>query len=178
MSRRHRLFSEASARFERGVDYELPLRASARAAAMLASLGGGTALPGYSLALAPIEPTQITISADLPDRVAGMAYGPQTVVRRLREVGCEVEEVSSGSSGGGLGLAVRPPSWRPDLTDPNDLAEEVIRIEGYDKVGVTKPRALAGKGRTPAQRLRLSDRPGTGRGWVRRGDQQRVRGRG
>ena len=43
MSRRHRLFSEASARFERGVDRELPLRASAKAAAMLAVLGGGTA---------------------------------------------------------------------------------------------------------------------------------------
>ncbi len=51
---------------------------------------------------------------------------------------------------------VRPPSWRPDLTDPNDLAEEVIRFEGYDKVGIAKPRALAGKGRTPAQRLRIS----------------------
>ena len=46
MSRRHRLFSEASARFERGVDYELPLRASAKAAAMLAELGGGTVVPG------------------------------------------------------------------------------------------------------------------------------------
>ena len=46
MSRRHRLFSQASARFERGVDYELPLRASAKAAAMLAELGGGTSCPG------------------------------------------------------------------------------------------------------------------------------------
>ena len=46
MSRRHRLFSEASARFERGVDRELPLRASAKAASMLASLAGGTAVPG------------------------------------------------------------------------------------------------------------------------------------
>ncbi len=46
MSRRHRLFSEASARFERGVDYELPLRASARAASLLASLGGGSVVAG------------------------------------------------------------------------------------------------------------------------------------
>src|SRR5499433_1909247 len=44
MSRRHRLFSESSARFERGVDYELPLRASAKAVAMLAGLGGGSAV--------------------------------------------------------------------------------------------------------------------------------------
>ncbi len=47
-----------------------------------------------------------------------------------------------------------PPSWRPDLTDPNDLAEEVIRLEGYEKIGIKMPRAIAGKGRTPTQRLR------------------------
>ena len=149
MSRRHRLFSEASARFERGVDYELPLRASAKAAAMLAELGGGTVVSGYSLATAPISPVQISIPDDLPDRVAGVAYGPEVVVRRLREVGCLVSVDQST-------LEVRPPSWRPDLTDPNDLAEEVIRLEGYDKVGVAMPRATAGKGRTATQRLRVA----------------------
>jgi phenylalanyl-tRNA synthetase beta chain len=153
MSRRHRLFSEASARFERGVDYELPVRASARAVALLAQLGGGAAVPGYSLATAPIQPVEIVIAADLPDRVAGVSYGASTVARRLREVGCEVAD---GSSDGALVLTVRPPSWRPDLTDPNDLAEEVIRLEGYDKVGIAMPRAVAGHGRTPAQRLRVS----------------------
>ena len=75
MSRRHRLFSQASARFERGVDYELPLRASAKAAAMLAELGGGTAVPGYTLAAEPVEPVTIVIAADHPDRVAGTTYG-------------------------------------------------------------------------------------------------------
>jgi phenylalanyl-tRNA synthetase beta chain len=147
MSRRHRLFSEASARFERGVDYELPLRASAKAAAMLAELGGGTVVAGYSLASAPIPPVQISIPDDLPDRVAGVAYGPEVVVRRLREVGCLVSVDQST-------LEVQPPSWRPDLTDPNDLAEEVIRLEGYDKVGVSTARAAAGQGRTATQRLR------------------------
>ncbi len=149
MSRRHRLFSEASARFERGVDYELPLRASAKAVSLLASLGGGSAVAGYSLATAPISPVTISLADDLPDRVAGVAYGVDTVVRRLREVGCSVV-VSAGL------LEVEPPSWRPDLTDPNDLAEEVIRIEGYDKVGIAMPRAIAGHGRTAGQRLRIS----------------------
>jgi phenylalanyl-tRNA synthetase beta chain len=149
MSRRHRLFSEASARFERGVDYELPLRASAKAVELLAALGGGAWVPGYSLAKAPIEPARIVIAADLPDRVAGLAYGAETVVRRLREVGCEVTRGSDDL------LTVQPPSWRPDLTDPNDLAEEVIRLEGYERVGITTPKAPAGKGRTPTQRLRI-----------------------
>ncbi len=156
MSRRHRLFSQASARFERGVDYELPIRASAKAAAMLAELGGGTVAPGYTLAVEPVEPVTIVIAADHPDRVAGTAYGTDTVVRRLREVGCTVElgGRSEATPGGRDLLTVTPPSWRPDLADPNDLAEEVIRLEGYEKVGIAMPRATAGKGRTAAQRLR------------------------
>jgi phenylalanyl-tRNA synthetase beta chain len=147
MSRRHRLFSEASARFERGVDHELQPRASARAAAMLAALGGGTAVPGLTYASAPIEPVRIVMTADHPDKVAGVHYGMQTVTSRLREVGCDVK------ADGGM-LTVITPSWRPDLRDPNDLAEEVIRFEGYDKVGIRMPLAPAGRGRTAAQRLR------------------------
>jgi phenylalanyl-tRNA synthetase beta chain len=160
MSRRHRLFSQASARFERGVDYELPLRASAKAAAMLAKLGDGTAVEGYTLASVPITPVQIVIPADHPDRVAGARYGTPTVVSRLREVGCLVEGAAAiagpadGERAGEL-LTVTPPSWRPDLTDPNDLAEEVIRLEGYEKIGIETPRAPAGKGRTATQRLRI-----------------------
>ena len=155
MSRRHRLFSQASARFERGVDYELPLRASAKAAALLAGLGGGTVVPGYTLAAEPVEPVEIEIRADHPDRVAGLTYGADTVVARLREVGCTVRRSGvTGADPGSERLTVTPPSWRPDLTDASDLAEEVIRLEGYEKIGVATPRAVAGHGRTPAQRLR------------------------
>ena len=51
-------------------------------------------------------------------------------------------------------FAVRPPSWRPDLTDPADLVEEVIRLEGYDRVPSVLPAAPAGSGWTAGQRLR------------------------
>jgi len=147
MSRRHRLFSEASARFERGVDRELPLRASAKAAAMLTVLGGGTLVPGCTHASVDVEPVTVTMAPDYPDQVAGMTYGLDTVTGRLRQVGCEVSE-------DGPVLAVRPPSWRPDLTDPSDLAEEVIRLEGYENIPVRMPRATAGRGLTAPQRLR------------------------
>jgi phenylalanyl-tRNA synthetase beta chain len=147
MSRRHRLFSEASARFDRGVDRELPLRASARAAWMLASLAGGSVVPGCTHASADVPRTRITMAADYPDRVAGLGYGPETVTARLRQVGCEV-------SLDGARLDAWPPSWRPDLTDPADLAEEVIRLEGYDNIPVRMPRAAAGRGLTEAQRGR------------------------
>jgi phenylalanyl-tRNA synthetase beta chain len=146
MARRHRLHSEASYRFERGVDRELPLYASAKAVRMLAELGGATARPGVTHAQASIEPVAITIPADHPDRVAGMAYGRNTVVKRLADVGCAVT--------GDDVLTVTPPTWRPDLRDPNDLAEEVIRLEGYENIPARMPAAPPGRGLTPAQRMR------------------------
>jgi len=149
MSRRHRLFSEASARFERGVDRELPLRASAKAASLLGALAGGTVVPGCTHAQVEVEPVSITMAADYPDQVAGMSYGPDTVTRRLRQVGCEVSPERAGQV-----LVAAPPSWRPDLTDPADLAEEVIRLEGYENIPVRMPRATAGRGLTDRQRLR------------------------
>src|SRR3984957_10307592 len=85
MARLHRLYSEASYRFERGVDRELPPRATARAAALLASLGGARTVPGLTQADAPVATVTIELSADYPDRVAGVVYGLDTVVARLEE---------------------------------------------------------------------------------------------
>ncbi len=168
MSRRHRLSSEASYRFERGVDRELPMRATAKAVAMLAELGGAAVVPGCTHAQVPVEPVTITMTAGHPGRVAGVAYGREVVERRLREVGCEVRAAGGGTPAAGGGtpaadgaaraeremLHVVPPSWRPDLSGPNDLAEEVIRLEGYENVPVRLPRAPAGKGLTSGQRMR------------------------
>jgi phenylalanyl-tRNA synthetase beta chain len=165
MSRRHRLYSEASARFERGVDYDLQQRAAARAAVMLADLAGGTLVPGCTFARAPVPPVSIAVAADYPDQVAGVSYGLDTVLRRLRQVGCEVTAVTADDAAhgqhehhhhdrSGTWLTVVPPSWRPDLTDPADLAEEVIRLEGYEHVPIREPRATAGRGLTARQRLR------------------------
>jgi phenylalanyl-tRNA synthetase beta chain len=167
MSRRHRLGSEASARFERGVDRELPLRASARAAALLATLGGGTAEPGCTHAQVDVPPVTVGMEADYPDGVAGVVYGLDTVSRRLRQIGCTVTERGETAEAGehvwhehgkhdrsGRWLTVGPPSWRPDLTDPSDLAEEVIRLEGYENIPVRMPRVTAGHGLTARQRRR------------------------
>ncbi|WP_433323895.1 phenylalanine--tRNA ligase subunit beta [Spirillospora sp. CA-294931] len=146
MSRRHKLHSEASYRFERGVDRELPLYASYRAARMLAELGGAEIVPGVTHADAGAPTVEITMADGHPGKVAGVEYTPETVAERLRQVGCAV-------AGEGT-LTVTPPSWRPDLTDPNDLAEEVIRLEGYEKIPVRPPRPSTGRGLTARQRLR------------------------
>ena len=144
--RRHKLPSEAAKRFERGVDPEAGKAAAQRAVDLLVLVAGGTAEAGVTDIAAPRPLHSITISADHPDRVAGQEYGRETVVRRLQEVGCTVA--------GGDVLVVTPPSWRPDLTDPNDLAEEVIRLEGYAELPSTLPKPPAGQGLTEAQRLR------------------------
>jgi phenylalanyl-tRNA synthetase beta chain len=184
MSRRHKLHSEASYRFERGVDRELPLRASAKAVALLSALGGGRVVPGCAHAQVDVPATVISMAADYPDRVAGVVYGRATVVRRLHEVGCSVRDTrgaapsvapwragaqaapapaganringANGANGMVPVLEATPPSWRPDLTDPADLAEEVIRLEGYENIPSRMPRALAGRGLTARQRLRRS----------------------
>ncbi|GAA2526836.1 phenylalanine--tRNA ligase subunit beta [Pilimelia columellifera] len=146
-ARRHKLPSEASKRFERGVDPALPLVALRRAVQLLVEHGGGSA--GAEVldidAVAPRQP--IGIAADLPERTAGVAYGVDRVAELLREVGCAVEVDADR-------LAVTPPSWRPDLTEPADLVEEVVRLDGYDRVPSILPVAPAGRGLSPDQRRR------------------------
>ncbi|MCF6523181.1 phenylalanine--tRNA ligase subunit beta [Streptomyces sp. JJ36] len=144
-ARRHRLSSEASRRFERGVDPEAASVAAQRTVDLLVLLAGGSAEAGVTEFVAPSGPRTIRIAVDHPDRVAGLTYGREAVVRRLQQVGCDVYGQDE--------LTVTVPSWRPDLTDPNDLAEEVIRLEGYTSLPSTLPRPPAGRGLTERQRL-------------------------
>ncbi|MFI1420374.1 phenylalanine--tRNA ligase subunit beta [Streptomyces sp. NPDC020731] len=158
-ARRHKLSSEASRRFERGVDPAAAAAAAQRTVDLLVLLAGGTAEAGVTEVVAPTAPHTITAPADHPDKVAGVAYGRETVVRRLQEVGCDVYGQDE--------LIVTVPSWRPDLTDPNDLAEEVIRLEGYENLPSTLPRPPAGRGLTARQRLhRRIGRALAGAGYV------------
>ncbi|MEU1624542.1 phenylalanine--tRNA ligase subunit beta [Streptomyces sp. NPDC020096] len=145
-ARRHRLSSEASKRFERGVDPQAASAAAQRTVDLLVLLAGGTAEAGVTEVISPSAPRTISIPADHPDRVAGTEYGRETVVRRLQQVGCDVYGADE--------LVVTVPSWRPDLTDPNDLAEEVIRLEGYENLPSTLPKLPSGRGLTESQLLR------------------------
>ncbi|WP_413756401.1 phenylalanine--tRNA ligase subunit beta [Streptomyces sp. MMBL 11-3] len=158
-ARRHKLASEASKRFERGVDPEAAAAAAQRTVDLLVLLAGGTADAGVTQIVTPSAPHTITIPANHPDKVAGVDYGRETVVRRLQQVGCDVYGQDE--------LIVTVPSWRPDLTDPNDLAEEVIRLEGYENLPSTLPRPPAGLGLTDRQRLhRRVGRALAGAGYV------------
>ncbi|MFF5285625.1 phenylalanine--tRNA ligase subunit beta [Streptomyces sp. NPDC012756] len=158
-ARRHKLGSEASKRFERGVDPQAAAAAAQRCVDLLVLLAGGTAEAGVTEIAAPSAPHTITMPANHPDRVAGVDYGREIVVRRLQEVGCDVYGQDE--------LVVTVPSWRPDLYVPNDLAEEVIRLEGYENLPSTLPKPPAGRGLTDRQRVhRRVGRALAGAGYV------------
>ena len=144
-ARRHRLPSEASKRFERGVDPELAPFAAARAALLLVEHGGAT-IAGRGGAGTPLARPAVTIEAALPARVSGVTIGADTVRQHLTAIGCTIS--------GGDPLIVQPPSWRPDLTAPYDLVEEVVRLTGYDRIPSVLPAVPPGRGLTGRQRLR------------------------
>jgi phenylalanyl-tRNA synthetase beta chain len=144
-ARRHALLSEASRRFERGVDPGVAAAAALRAAALLVEFGGATLVEAITDAGQPVEPTVLRISADLPSRVVGVDYSDDDVVESLREVGCGVEWAGSD-------LIVTAPSWRHDLRDPYDLVEEVARLVGYEKIPSVLPLPPASAGLTGHQR--------------------------
>ena len=145
-SRRHKLPSEASKRFERGVDTQLAPVAAQRVVDLLVEYGGGTAsgmvndvdntVPFPTIAFDPAEVTRLT----------GLTPSTEDVIDILGQIGCDVS--------GSFPLEVAPPSWRPDLVGPAHLVEEIARLIGYDEIETLLPPAPAGRGLTDAQRRR------------------------
>ncbi len=111
---------------------------------LLVEHGGGTAEPGVTVVGEAPAPAPIAMAADLPARISGIEISAETAAADLVAVGCT--ETPDGW------VARRP--WRPDLTDPYDLVEEVVRVVGYDQVPSVLPREAAGRGLTREQRLR------------------------
>ncbi|MQA13181.1 MAG: phenylalanine--tRNA ligase subunit beta [Pseudonocardiaceae bacterium] len=152
-ARRHKLPSEAAKRFERGVDPALPPVATELAAQLLVRYGGATIAPGRTDVGRPELPTPVVMPLGLPDQVAGVRYERGAVVHRLTQIGCRIE-ITGGD--GVTSLVATPPTWRPDLAQPADLVEEVLRLEGYDRIPSQLPPAPPGRGLTVVQRRRRS----------------------
>lgn len=145
--RRHKLPSEASKRFERGVDPTLPEAAADRVAELLVAHGGGRIELGVTKVGSAPSRSPIEMVWDLPARLTGLAIDQDTVVADLTAIGCDLVQSADR-------VAATPPPWRPDLTDPYDLVEEVARIQGYENVPSILPPAPSGAGLTRTQRLR------------------------
>jgi phenylalanyl-tRNA synthetase beta chain len=150
--RRLHLYSEAGRRYERSVDPAISVAALDRCASLLADIANGT-----------IEPTltdwrgdpprddwshpPVTMAIDLPDRTAGVDYADGTTQKRLTQIGAVVTV-------DGDRVTATPPSWRPDLLQPADLVEEVLRLEGLEIIPSVLPLAPTGRGLSPTQKRR------------------------
>ncbi|MDQ1287375.1 MAG: phenylalanyl-tRNA synthetase beta chain, partial [Actinomycetota bacterium] len=147
-ARRHKLATEASRRFERGVDTDLAARAAELAVRLLVEHGGGEAGPVTDVGRG-VPRVPLRMAWDVPNRIVGCTWTREEVVATLTEIGCEV--TSDGDD-----LVVVAPSWRPDLTGGAHLAEEVARLRGYEQIPSVLPVAPAGRGLTHGQRSRRS----------------------
>jgi phenylalanyl-tRNA synthetase beta chain len=122
-SRRHKLSSEASRRLERSVDPTLAEIASARAVELMISHGGATHV-ATSVDGKAILPGRFSLQPSYINSVLGLDMSEKEISQVLQLVGCEVSDK----------FEITPPSWRSDLQAPCDLAEEVARMVGYDKI--------------------------------------------
>ena len=159
-ARRHKLPSEASKRFERGVDISISRASVSRAAGLLTELASGS-FSGVGAEYASVfEPTAIEMKLDYPGQLVGVEYSADQVIASLEEIGCTVTKIDDL-------VQVIVPSWRPDITHKTDLVEEVARLIGYDKIPARLPVAPPGRGLTSRQKLRRRVLSGlTGAGFV------------
>src|SRR6266481_5435165 len=123
------LQSDASYRFERGVDPEMILRASQRAAELMGEIAGGT--PAKEIHVAgelPADPADVSLSYEKCSRVIGVAIDPKTIDEILEGFGLKK------TAGTNQSATWRIPSYRRDLQRDVDLIEEVLRAYGIDKI--------------------------------------------
>ncbi|MBB2891241.1 phenylalanine--tRNA ligase subunit beta [Flexivirga oryzae] len=146
-ARRHKLPSEASRRFERGVDPQLAPAAVELVVQLLVEFGGGTADAGVTDVDNTAEAAGVDFDPALASSLVGMSYSDEQVAKVLQDVGCEIDSTS-------VPWHVTAPSWRPDLQTGPDLVEEVARVVGYDKIPSVLPTPPGGRGLTHAQQVR------------------------
>jgi phenylalanyl-tRNA synthetase beta chain len=146
-ARRHKLFSEASKRYERGVDPRVGELAAARVIQLLEVHAGGAA-GTLGATYSDFEPaTQIHLPGGFASELMGVDYSQDEIEKVLRDIGCVVSAEDAG-------LSVTVPSWRPDLVHKTDLVEEIARITGYDRIPSVLPVAPPGRGLTREQNFR------------------------
>ncbi len=145
-ARRHGLRTEASYRFERGVDREGILRAADRAARLVAELAGGRVARGALVVrgAAPRVTREIRLEVARANGLLGTALTGAEVGSLLERVGVACREEAAGV------LVGRVPSHRNDLHVHQDLTEEVARIHGYERIPTTRPLGELARVEVPA----------------------------
>ncbi|MDR1910226.1 MAG: phenylalanine--tRNA ligase subunit beta [Holosporales bacterium] len=152
------LTTEARTRFERGVDYATTIADLKAAAAMIVEFCGGEVSEVLRLGAPPALPPAITLPLDLFEKRVGVSIEKAEIVRLLQALGCTETAPH----------IFQPPSWRPDLTLPENLCGEILRLYGFDKVEVRSlpnyPKSYAKE--MPAYTLDTFKRQLAGRGMI------------
>ncbi len=146
-SRRHKLSSEASRRFERVVDPSLAELSSARVVDLLVEFGGAAHLASAKAGEPRFAPI-IEIDPNYISVLLGTEISLDVVESKLTIVGCDIEKISNTV------WRVDPPSWRHDLSTPADFVEEVARLVGFDAIPSRLPIGKQGAKLSPTQQRR------------------------
>ena len=135
-ARRFGLHTDSSQRYERGVDFELPMLAMHRASELIQQYAGGEFGPISVAEKAELLPKRdpITLHQSQVDALLGYSVETDFITDALQRLGCEVTVVATGE------WHVVPPSHRFDLAIYQDLIEEVARIHGYDNIQIALPK--------------------------------------
>lgn len=134
-ARRFGLHTDSSQRYERGVDFELPLIAMNRASQLIQELAGGEFGPITIAEKTEILPKReaIELKQAQVDQLLGYQLTADFIADALTRLGCEVTVKAEGE------WSVVPPSHRYDMAIYQDLIEEVARIDGYDNIQISLP---------------------------------------
>jgi len=129
-----RVQSEASIRFDKGLNSELPLLPLRRATQLLLELASGRAAKGIiDVYAGKSEPKLILLTTREVERLSGLKINIDGILKVLKALGFECQETNSGSQ-----ISVSVPYWRSDIKCSADLVEEVVRIIGYEKIPITR----------------------------------------
>lgn len=130
-AKRHGISTDASFRFERGIDPNITVFALKRAALLITEIAGGKITSDITdIYPDPIQPFKIDITFDYIDRLVGKAIAPETVKDILRDLEITITAETAE------GLSVEVPPYRVDVQRPADLVEEILRIYGYNNVEI------------------------------------------
>ncbi|MBO8214882.1 phenylalanine--tRNA ligase subunit beta [Acinetobacter nosocomialis] len=134
-ARRFGLHTDSSQRYERGVDFELPLIAMNRASQLIQELAGGEFGPITIAEKSDLLPKReaIELNQAQVDQLLGYQVAAEFITDALTRLGCEVTVKADGE------WSVVPPSHRYDMAIYQDLIEEVARIDGYDNIQISLP---------------------------------------
>ncbi len=149
-ARQHILSSEASRRFERGVDPQLPVIASNYAVKLLIEHAGAVVV-GRNAVINHKDAQVICFDLNQLQIIGGISFEKTQLQRILSSLGCQIIDHDD--------FMVQIPSWRPDLLNSNDLAEEILRVTGYDQIPSVMISGRVGRGYSLTQRLERQLKP-------------------